>query len=316
MKEILDTQDLINRIRSVHNDNYDLSEVVYKDKATPIKITCNKCNEQLEVLPFTLLKGVGCKCQKKSSLSNKEFIARAIAVNGSENYDYTDTRFTQYHNKVMVRCLDCGKKVRVKAQIHLAGCRCLYCSLSSGAKAIWDFLERNNIEFETEKTFPNLVYTHHLKYDFYIPSYNTLIEYNGELHYKYSPRFHKTQEKFKEVQLKDKMKADFAKSHGIELVTITYEQQKNIDNILQKELNLPDSSAQPEVPPSPIDESYLSVDLESGIRRVHDGLDTLNSVALSCPHDLKIDCLRDLLAIEDLVEKLGKKIRKYCEATL
>jgi hypothetical protein len=66
--------------------------------------------------------------------------------------------------------------------------------MSKGEDKICDLLNINRIKFQREKTFSDL--KHGLfRYDFYLPCYDggeVIIEFNGEQHYHYVPRFYKS----------------------------------------------------------------------------------------------------------------------------
>ena len=79
-----------------------------------------------------------------------------------------------------------------------------------------------------------------LSYDFYLPNYNLLIEYQGQQHEKYYKGFHKSKKDFERQQEHDKRKREYAQGHNIKLLEIWYWDFDNIESILQKELNLPE----------------------------------------------------------------------------
>ena len=63
---------------------------------------------------------------------------------------------------------------------HKTSCGCLR---SKGEQKIIQILQENNILFEKEKTFENCFYPDTggmCRFDFYLPDYNILIEYDGE----------------------------------------------------------------------------------------------------------------------------------------
>lgn len=118
---------------------------------------------------------------------------------------------------------------------------CPYCNVSHGQSIINKFLISHNIKFESQKKFDELRTGDDnrflLSYDFFIQSYNLLIEYQGIQHYKPVERFG-GQTQF-QIQIQhDDMKRKYAESHGYKLLQIKYTEIKNIDNILCKELNL------------------------------------------------------------------------------
>lgn len=64
-----------------------------------------------------------------------------------------------------------------------AGRGCPQRKSSRGEKFIATVLEEKNILYEREKTFEGLSYKLPLQFNFYIPSYNLCIEFNGSQHY-------------------------------------------------------------------------------------------------------------------------------------
>lgn len=60
----------------------------------------------------------------------------------------------------------------------------------------------------------------YLPFDFYLPDYNILIEYDGEQHYKVS--FGQNEEKLLKQQEYDKIKTEWCKQNNIKLVRIPY----------------------------------------------------------------------------------------------
>ena len=74
-----------------------------------------------------------------------------------------------------------------------------------------------------------------MQYDFFIPSKNICIEYDGVQHFKPIEYFG-GDKNFKSQLIKDKIKSDFCKNNGIKLVRIPYYEYKNIHKILENEI--------------------------------------------------------------------------------
>ena len=121
---------------------------------------------------------------------------------------------------------------------HLSGCGCSHCYLSRGELAILDLLNKLDINFEEQKWYKDLYYMdkkHHLRYDFYLPDYNLLIEYNGRQHYEYVEEWHsEPNATFADQQARDKLKYDYAKDHNIRLLIVKYDD--DIEEKIMKEL--------------------------------------------------------------------------------
>ena len=93
---------------------------------------------------------------------------------------------------------------------------------SVGVKKIMSILKNNNIKFEMEKTFATCLSPKNraLPFDFYLPTHNILIEYDGEQHYKIC--FGQDIDKLIQQQEYDKIKTEWCKQNKIKLVRIPY----------------------------------------------------------------------------------------------
>jgi hypothetical protein len=112
---------------------------------------------------------------------------------------------------------------------------CIVCSESKGEKEIRQILEKNNIEYITQKTFDKCKgKVRKLPFDFYLPQNNTLIEYNGEQHYMSVKCFGGTKT-FERIKKCDEIKKAFAKDNNLHLIEIKYDSIENIENILINE---------------------------------------------------------------------------------
>jgi hypothetical protein len=111
---------------------------------------------------------------------------------------------------------------------------CPYCSQSRGERYILQYLIQHEIVFVAQKKFDSLIGVggKQLSYDYYIPSKNTLIEYQGEYH-DGTARIQDNDELIKQ-QEHDKRKRDYANANHIKLLEIWYYDYNNIDNILNE----------------------------------------------------------------------------------
>lgn len=99
--------------------------------------------------------------------------------------------------------------------------RCPYCCVKShGEELVSKLLKQHGVCFNREKSFDGLLGLggRSLRFDFYLPKQNVVIEINGEGHYKeYRGTF------FNETTVEhDKIKRDFCKQQGIRLYNIEY----------------------------------------------------------------------------------------------
>jgi hypothetical protein len=92
-------------------------------------------------------------------------------------------------------------------------------------------LTENSIQYEKEKTFEDFIYIdslHHPRYDFYLPDFNRLIEFDGEQHFEDIDFFINEFSNYTIRQDRDKIKNQYALSHNIPLVRIPYWERNNI----------------------------------------------------------------------------------------
>lgn len=137
------------------------------------------------------------------------------------------------------KCLKCNQIYELsEAQlIFNIKCECEKNIISRGEEKIKNLLLNNNINFETQKTFKTCQFpdTKNLaKFDFYLPDYNLLIEYDGEQHFHHRKNGWNTEEKFQQIKFRDNFKNQWCKNNNIPLVRIpyTYYQDLKIEDLL------------------------------------------------------------------------------------
>lgn len=102
---------------------------------------------------------------------------------------------------------------------------------SVGEKKVKTQLELLQIKFKREKTFEgckNPETDRKLRYDFYLPDYNTCIEYDGFTHFIANGGWN-TKENLAGIQYRDNIKNKFCKDNNIKLVRIPYTDFNKID---------------------------------------------------------------------------------------
>lgn len=101
---------------------------------------------------------------------------------------------------------------------------------SKGARVIARHLEKRNIEFETEQSFPDCRHKGMLRFDFFFvyAGQTFLIEYQGKQHYRSDTLFGNEYELL-EQQKRDQVKREYCKVKGYHLLEIEYKQ--SLDSI-------------------------------------------------------------------------------------
>ena len=192
--------------------------------------------------PIHLRNGQGCdeckseKLSKAFSMTNEEFKKRIEKL--FPNIEVIG-EYINSHTKVLVKCKKCNREFYIiPNNAFNRGINCICQNKTHAPKGeikIFQFLYNNDIEFEYQKPFDGLVGINNglLTFDFYIPPYNLLIEFQGEQH-EHPIKYFGGKEKFKIQQEHDKRKREYAKENEINLLEIWYYDLKNIDSILSK----------------------------------------------------------------------------------
>ena len=121
-----------------------------------------------------------------------------------------------------------------QAKSHMLGCGCPNCNTSIGEQEIERFLTENNIKFIPQKTFPTCKHKRLLRFDFYLPEIDLLIEYQGKQHFEPSEYFG-GQKEFEYRTMLDEIKRKWCQDNSVELLYIDYTEE--VDNILHQRLN-------------------------------------------------------------------------------
>ena len=168
-----------------------------------------------------------CGCFQKEQTSkacSKNLIGQTIG-NFTILESIQGEKYGERH-KWRCRCNLCGNEQVYIATSNLTkqeSCGCLFAS--KGERKIKEILTENNIDFIEQKRFSDLIFPetkHQARYDFYLPKYNTLIEYDGIQHYIQGSGVYDNEEKFNLTKKRDQIKTEYAKNNNIPLIRIPY----------------------------------------------------------------------------------------------
>lgn len=218
--------DFIKEAKEIHGDRYDYSLSQYINNKERINIICKTHGEFLQYKKHHL-NGHGCpKCSfdKNSNKQRKpkeKFISDANSIHDNI-FDYSLVNYNNSHIKVKIVCSKHGVFEQTPSN-HLAGKACPICSESKGENEIREFLVKNNINFITQYRFINCKNKRTLPFDFYLPDYNTCIEFNGRQHYLPIDYFGGYDELLN-TQKRDKIKKEYCRNNNIPLIIIKYDE--------------------------------------------------------------------------------------------
>lgn len=205
---------------------------------TKVLCKCIKCGNEWWITPNKLIQGRACpncksdvakeKFTKTNEAFRQELINKEIPYINCEPYINAKT-------PIAFRCLNCGYTFKAApTNIVRKVTGCTKCAASLGEYKIIKSLQELNIPFKTQKTFKGCVYKGQLRFDFYLPNYQTCIEFHGEQHYK-PIAFHKEEyghekDNLKEQHKRDEKKQQYCEEHNIKLIIIPYTEREKISS--------------------------------------------------------------------------------------
>ena len=234
MRKKRTTEEFIILANEKHINKYDYSLVEYLGDKIKVKIIC-PYHGVFEQRPTNhLSSNQGCpKCNKKKCFTNLEFIDKAKKIHG-DKYDYSLVEYFDSKTKVKIICSTHGE-FEQKINDHLYGNGCPICKESKGERGVRIYLNDNNINYKPQHRFSDCRDKNPLPFDFYLPEYNTCIEFNGKQHYTYLKFFHKSKYYYKKQVKRDNIKKEYCANNNINLIVV--KENENIEKVLTEKLN-------------------------------------------------------------------------------
>lgn len=239
MKKLTKNEFISKAIIAHINCAYDYSLVKYVNTDTKVKIICLK-HGIFEQTPHNHMNGQNCKkcgyeiVTSKQKYDTSKFINKAKEIHG-DKYDYSLVDFINSRIKVKIICKKHNYIFEQTPSNHIQGAGCRRCKSSYGEAKVELFLLKNEIKYEPQKKFDECKCKQSLPFDFYLPEFKILIEYNGKLHYFKPSEYFGGEKSFIRTQTNDKIKKKFCKQNKIPLLIIPYT-IKNIELFLEKYL--------------------------------------------------------------------------------
>jgi len=211
-------------------DNYEFLKFIENDDL-------NKCKIKLRILSYDSIKTVRAKHIYYKGLSRK-----GVPEPNHMNFEEAKTlmlelgitcfrQYRKWHKRT--------KQIRLPANPY-RGYRKDWISyydffstdivkdMSAGELRIKNYLERKNIEYEFQKTFDDCRNINLLRFDFYLPKYNLIIEFDGYQHYENVEKFGNT---LSQIKKHDKIKNKYCKDNSINIIRIPYWELE--DNVVE-----------------------------------------------------------------------------------
>lgn len=231
--------------KDIIGNRYGRLVVISRDKntnyknSTAIRYKC-KCDcGSIVSVPYSSLRdghSLSCGCLSKELISKRS--VKDITGQKFGKLLALERDGTTNDKKAKWKCqCDCGSICIVSGKELRAGktisCGCVK---SLGENHIKDILTLLNIKFVQQYKILDCKDKSQLPFDFYLPSYNICIEYQGQQHYQPVDFANKGKEwakkQFKLNQKHDKLKKDYCLSHNINFLEIPYWEYDNIKSII------------------------------------------------------------------------------------
>jgi len=235
----------LEKAKEIHGDKYDYSQVNFSTLSDKVKIVC-KVHGIFLKKASAHLQGEGCPiCGVEQShiniRLNKEEVIKRFKNIHHDLYDYSKVEYTGMHIPVIIVCKEHGEfLMQPNNHIHFQGCP--KCSSSNLEKQTEYYLKNNNINYKSQKRFPNCRSKNTLPFDFYLPDFNICIECDGNQHNSleefsdFMRNRHLTDSEilklYTEMKNRDLIKTNYCISNNIQLLRIPYSQLKYIEEYL------------------------------------------------------------------------------------
>lgn len=198
----------------LRSPNLSFNNSVFKGHNDPIIVTCQKHGEFIVNEARNLLRHEQCElCSQESKINH--FINRSKEIHG-DRYDYSKINSYYSKHKLTIICKKHGEFL-MKPGSHLNGKGCSKCSKSRGETYIELFLSRSGVRFVQEMIFLDCKDKKPLRFDFYLPDYNTCIEFDGYWHFNPHPS---DPSQFDKVLRRDRIKNIYCRENHINLIRI------------------------------------------------------------------------------------------------
>lgn len=232
MTKRLTLGEFIAKAQQKHGDKFTYNNAIYINNSTKLHITCPTHGDFLQT-PSDHLTGYGCpECRNSSRRFDKsDFVTAARRVHG-DLYNYDKTVYVNSSTKVIITCPKHGDFLQTPNAHTSTGQGCKKCKNTKGENQIYVWLKAHKFEdFVAEKTFVGCVSPKgkKLRYDFYIPSHNTLIEFDGAQHFA-PTAFGRNkdadfqQREYERTVLHDSIKTKYAEDNNMSLLRIRYDE--------------------------------------------------------------------------------------------
>ena len=221
----------------------------YRGRKYPVDIVCS-CGHIRRMQANNALQpsfsGLCSECSDKKFRGANRFTIEQVRAKCEElGVELVSPEYRAINSPLEFRC-SCGRTFLSTFEIvsYYRKTRCDYCThrMSFGEQRIADWLDEHSVEYVRQKEFPGCGGPkRRYKFDFYVPSTNTCVEFDGQQHFKVvdfggTGESDKLFETLLDTFDRDRIKTMFCEENGIGLIRIRYDEVDKIPEILSSML--------------------------------------------------------------------------------
>lgn len=211
------------------------------------KVKCKKCGHIWLATPDNFFRcGKRCSACRCGIQWSKDRVIKEFSLL-EDRLNYTlllNNKINGVFSVFDVKCKKCENVWHTNSMNFFhSKSRCPKCNFSKGEQRILRFLENNKVEVEFQKRFATCKNINTLPFDFYLPDYGIIIEFNGQHHYApvcfgKNKNIDRSKEMFEKIQHRDAIKKQWVLSNGFFFIEIRYDEIDKIEDILINLLNI------------------------------------------------------------------------------
>ena len=236
-ERIVDYTYFLKNAEKVHNNKYKYIKDTYQGLTHKVKIICPEHGEFWQIARLHL-NGCGCKKCANLYMDKDFFIEKARKIHG-DKYDYSKVEYKNAKTKVCIICPEHGEFWQTPDK-HLGGQGCDKCNMSHLERETMQALEKYGIKYEYQKKFK---WSKRQIFDFFLPSYNIVLECQGVQHFKPTDFAGKGMEwakkEFQKNIKRDTTKKQMCECNNLDIHYINYDE--NIEDKIKKILSIYDN---------------------------------------------------------------------------
>lgn len=229
-----------NRVRArLEQYGYEWISGEYKNQKSKLTVRCS-CGH-LRTATFTNLvdqthSGLCVSCTRSESQRLSIFSVELFCA--MNDLECLDDSYVDAHTPMRFRC-HCGREFRAAWNNVSSGRQrqCAVCSkyVSKGELAVKTWLDAHGFVYEMQKRFQDCGGVRPYPFDFFLPTENLCIEFDGEQHFR-AVAFGGTEDHFVEQKARDAAKDAYCERKGLRLLRVPYSEISNVDDILSATL--------------------------------------------------------------------------------